>query len=172
MSAPELSRIVKVRPHPRERMTVEASEAECAALAARLGVVAVRSLRAELTIEEDGDAVTARGPMTADLVQSCAVSGDDFPVRVAETLALRFVPQVAALADDEEMEFAADDPDEIEFDGESFDLGEAVAQSLALAIDPYAEGPNADVARREAGIVDEDAPKGALADALRALRPD
>lgn len=172
MSETELSRIVKVRPHPPTTLTIDATEAECAALARRFEIAAVRSLRAELGIEEDGDAVTARGTLTANLLQVCAVAGDEFPVRVAEPLALRFVPQVTAVPEDEELEFAPDDPDEIEFDGESFDLGEAVAQSLALAIDPYAEGPNAEATRREAGIVDEDAPRGALADALKALRPD
>jgi hypothetical protein len=36
------------------------------------------------------------------------------------------------------------DLDEIPFAGTTFDLGEAVAQSLALAIDPFATGPEAD----------------------------
>ena len=54
--------------------------------------------------------------------------------------------------------------------GTAFDLGEAVAQSFGLAIDPYAAGPEADSVRREAGIVDEDAPSGPFA-ALAALKP-
>ncbi|QYU69205.1 hypothetical protein J4558_03410 [Leptolyngbya sp. 15MV] len=53
-----------------------------------------------------------------------------------------------------------------------FDLGEAVAQSLGLAIDPYAVGPEAEAARREAGIASDDVPSGPLAEALRALRKD
>mgnify|MGYP006139369497 CR=1 FL=1 len=60
----------------------------------------------------------------------------------------RFVPEGSIeVADDEEIELASDSPDEIEFDGESFDVGEAVAQSLGLAINPYAEGPRADAVR-------------------------
>ena len=45
------------------------------------------------------------------------------------------------------------------------DPGEAVAQSLALAIDPFAEGPGAEEARRRAGILSESAagPFAALA---------
>jgi len=42
--------------------------------------------------------------------------------------------------------------DEIEYTGTHIDLGEAVAQSLALAIDPFLTGPNADAARKSAGI--------------------
>jgi hypothetical protein len=44
-----------------------------------------------------------------------------------------------------------------------------VAQSLALAIDPDAVGPGADAARRDAGIADEETPRGALAEALAKL---
>ena len=49
-----------------------------------------------------------------------------------------------------------------------------MAQTLALAIDPYREGPDADEARKKAGIVsDEDhAPSGPLAEALAGLKKD
>ena len=83
----------------------------------------------------------------------------------------RFVPEGEPSDEpDIEIELDADELDEIEFSGESFDLGEAVAQSLGLAIDPYAEGPNADAARKEAGITGDDAPSGLLAEALAALK--
>jgi hypothetical protein len=52
-----------------------------------------------------------------------------------------------------------------------FDLGEAVAQTLGLAIDPYAEGPNADAARKAAGIVAEGEQDGPMAALLAALKP-
>ena len=75
-------------------------------------------------------------------------------------------------ADEIEIELAADDLDEIEYSGITFDLGEAVAQSLGLAIDPYAEGPNADATRKAAGISSDDEPSGPLAEALKALKKD
>jgi hypothetical protein len=74
------------------------------------------------------------------------------------------------VTEDEEIELEADDCDEIEFAGEMFDLGEAVAQSLGLAIDPYAEGPDADAARTAAGIVQEGEVRGPLADLLAGLK--
>ena len=49
------------------------------------------------------------------------------------------------------------------------DLGEAVAQSFGLALDPYATGPDAETTRRDAGIVAESAPSGPFA-ALAALK--
>ncbi|ANY21415.1 hypothetical protein A6F68_02935 [Tsuneonella dongtanensis] len=171
MSAVEFSRIVKVRPQPPQHIDLNAGEAERSALAVRFGISEVRGLSATLSFEADGPAVSAKGRMTAEVVQTCAVSGEDFAVRIDEPLDLRFVPQGSLTVDEEEeVELSSDDPDEIEYDGESFDAGEAVAQSLGLAIDPYAEGPNADLVRREAGIVDEDAPTGPLAEALAALK--
>ena len=95
-----------------------------------------------------------------------AVSGEDLPVRIDEPLALRFVP--AAEPEEEELELAESDLDEIPFEGHVFDLGEAVAQSLALAIDPYATGPEAERVRKEAGLSDE-AASGPFA-ALAALK--
>ena len=70
-----------------------------------------------------------------------------------------------ALTREAEIELGADDLDEIEYSGTQFDLGEAVAQSLALAIDPFAVGPGAEEARQRAGIVGEEAsgPFAALA---------
>lgn len=170
MTAPEFSRMVRARPTPPERLALDASAEERRALAARFGVVAIESLHADLTFEPDGAAVVATGTLSADLIQTCAVSRENFAVRIEEPVVLRFVTELRALDPDEEAELLSDEPDEIEFSGDMFDAGEAVAQSLGLAIDPYAEGPNADAVRREAGIMDESAPKGALAEALAKLQ--
>ena len=175
MSAPELTRMIKTRPLPGEVIVIEASAAECAALAARFGLSAVHALRAEIALEARPSAIRATGRLKAAIIQPCAVSGEDFPVTIDEPLDLRFVEQRALPASEEdaiEIELAADDCDEIDYDGDMFDLGEAVAQSLGLAIDPYAEGPNADAARRAAGIVAEGEQLGPLADLLSALKKD
>jgi len=169
---PEFSRMVRARPLPPQAATIDANEAERAALASRFDVVRIESLHAEVALVADGAAVDATGTMTAQLVQLCAVSEEEFSVRIEEPLALRFVPEARRINPDEEAELPGDEPDEIEFTGEAFDLGEAVAQTLGLAIDPYAEGPNADAARREAGIVQEGEAEGPLADLLRGLKPN
>lgn len=172
MSGPELSRPIKLRAIKNEPVVVEASESERRALAARLGLTSIESLRAVVTLDPDGTRVTAAGTLLAELTQPCAISFEDFPVTIDEPLALVFIPAQAeaAPAFDEEIELEADELDQIEYEGDSFDLGEAIAQSLALAIDPYAEGPNADAARAKAGIVTDDAPSGPLAEALAALK--
>jgi len=50
-------------------------------------------------------------------------------------------------------------------DGQLIDLGEAVAQSLGLALDPYPRSPNADALLKAAGVKREDeaGPFGVLA---------
>jgi uncharacterized metal-binding protein YceD (DUF177 family) len=170
-SRPEFSRMVRARPSPPAEMTIEAGEAERRALAERFQIVRIDTVRASFAFEPEDDAVLATGTLTADLVQLCAVSDEEFPVHLAEPLALRFVPEARAVDPDEEAELPADEPDEIEFTGDMFDLGEAVAQTLGLAIDPYAEGPNADAARRAAGIVPEGESEGPLAELLKGLKP-
>ncbi|MBD2842794.1 YceD family protein [Erythrobacter rubeus] len=167
----ELSHFVKARPLPADPVVITADDAARAALAERFGLASVERLHAEIQLEDKGKAVRATGLVTADIMQTCAVSLEDFPVSISEPLDLRFVPEGSLHYEEgEEIELEADDCDEIEYEGDMFDLGEAVAQTLGLAIDPYAEGPNADAAREEAGIVEEGQQDGPLADALAPLK--
>ena len=159
----EFSRMVDRRSVNAAPLRLVADEPERKALARRFGLIAVDRLEAEVTLEADGEAVDAKGTLSAEIVQTCAVSGDDLPVRIEEPLTLRFVPE--APVTEEELELAEEQLDEIAYSGTSFDLGEAVAQSLALAIDPYATSPEADRVRREKGLAEEQAsgPFAALA---------
>jgi len=170
MSAPEFSRFVDRRQIIEKPVELVADAAERKALAERFGLVAIDRLEASVSLEADDDAVVGDGTLSAEIVQSCAVSGDDLPVTIAEPLHLRFVPEAPVEA--EEIDLEESELDEIPYSGTAFDLGEAVAQSLALAIDPYATGPDADRVRKEKGLLDEGAsgPFAALA-ALKVPKP-
>jgi uncharacterized metal-binding protein YceD (DUF177 family) len=171
----ELTRMVKVRPLPGEPVVIEANAAERAALAGRFGLGAVEHLRADIALEQKPRAIRATGRLVAAIMQPCAISGEDFPVTIDEPIDLRFIeenPRPASEDEAIELELEADDCDEIEYSGDMFDLGEAVAQTLGLAIDPYAEGPNADAARKAAGIVLEGEQDGPLAALLAGLKKD
>jgi uncharacterized metal-binding protein YceD (DUF177 family) len=168
MTAPEFSRPVDRRGLTAKPVDIAADAAERQALAARFGLIAIDRLEASVTLEADGEVVTGEGTLSAEIVQSCAVTGEDLPVTVAEPLHLRFVPETEI--EEEEIELEEAQLDEIPYTGTSFELGEAVAQSLALAIDPYATGPNADRVRKEKGLSDE-AASGPFA-ALAALKKD
>jgi uncharacterized metal-binding protein YceD (DUF177 family) len=163
VSGPEFSRPIDLRQIFTKPVALEATAAERAALARRFALVRIDRLESAAELEIDGEAVNAKGRLRAVIVQSCAISGEDLAVVIDEPLALRFVPETPATAEEIELDGRA--LDEIPFDGQVFDLGEAVAQSLALAIDPFAVGPEADRVRQEAGLLDEAAagPFAALA---------
>jgi uncharacterized metal-binding protein YceD (DUF177 family) len=111
-----------------------ADEAARAALATRFGLQSIGRLEAWLDVGRSRDGAELKGRLVADVVQTCIVSGEPVPAHVEEELALRFEP-----ADDgrEELEVESGALDILPTEGESIDLGEAVAQSLALARDPW-----------------------------------
>jgi len=152
----EFSRTYDPRQLPGTAVDLVASEAERAALTKRFGLVRIDRMEARVELVREAAGASATGRLTGEIVQSCAVSGEDLPVSIDEPVNLKFVPAGAASAPDEEIELKADELDEIEFTGSQFDLGEALAQTLALAIDPYAVGPDAEEARRKAGLLDKD----------------
>lgn len=148
----EFSRMIDRRGLGEAPLALAASADECAALAQRFGLVAVERLEAEVALTPDGEAIDATGRLRAAIVQPCAVSGEDLQVTIDEPVHLRFVPARGPGSPAEEIELEADDLDEIEYLGFAFDLGEALAQSLALAIDPFATGPQAESARQATGL--------------------
>ncbi|MFC7477642.1 YceD family protein [Dankookia sp. GCM10030260] len=148
----------RVGPEGRTEALV-ATAAECAALARRFGILGVDSLRATLRLEPDEDgAVVVTGRLEAAVVQACVVTLEPVPQRVAEEIVCRLLPAGREPAE------GPDDPDEIECAHDVADLGEVVAEQLALALDPY---PRAAGAELPAEATDDSA--GAFA-ALAALR--
>jgi hypothetical protein len=127
---------------------VEASAAECAALARRMGVPAVSSLVCRFHLARGvGGAVAARGRLVASVVRTCVVSLDDFETEVAEDFQVRFVP-AGTESDNPDPEAV----DEIPFAGAVIDLGEAAAEQLALALDPYPRKPGAELPESEPAL--------------------
>ena len=168
--APEYSHMFDLRQINDVPLVVEPDEAARRRLAARFAITAIPAMRAKVQLTRDGERVTVTGRLTADIIQACRISAEDFPVSIDELVHLRFVPPGEEVRPDEEIELTADDCDEITYEGTAFDLGEALAQTLALAIDPFAEGPNADAFRAQHGLNDS-VPTGPFA-ALAALKKD
>ncbi len=171
----ELTRVVRPRTLPAGAVMIEADERERVALAGRFGIVSVDELIAWVEMEQCQKGIRAEGNLRARITQACAVSGEDFEIAIEEPVVLRFIEEgstslIPSEDDDIDFDLTADDCDEIEYSGDMIDLGEAVAQTLGLAIDPYAEGPDADEVRRKAGIVAEGEQEGPLAAALAALK--
>jgi uncharacterized metal-binding protein YceD (DUF177 family) len=155
---PEFSRPVRLDTlgaEPR-RFEIEAGEAERAALAARFGLVAIDRLAAEAMLTRTGGAVVAAGSLAADVVQSCIATAEPVPQTVAERFRIEFQPQPAATVPDEEIELDERELDVVFYEGGAVDLGEAVAETLSLSLDPYPRSPAAEAALKEAGVTSEE----------------
>lgn len=166
MSEPEFSRTVRAdtigsagRP-----IHLTATPAEREALAKRFGLVALNRLEAEVSLSRANDDVVAAGSLVAEAAQSCVVTGEPVPQRIEEEFEILFRPHPVA-GGDEEIELDPRELDVVFHDGAMIDLGEAVAQSLALHLEPYPRAPGARAALDAAGVKDEGeaGPFGALA---------
>jgi len=167
---PEFSRAVRIDTlgEGGRTVTVEADEVERAGLARRFGLVSLDALSAEVALRRDGDILFAEGRIQAAVVQACAASGAPVPAAIDEAFSLRFVPE--GQEPGEEIELDAEDFDTVDYSGGAIDLGEAVAETMALSLDPFPRAPDADAVLKAAGVLsEEEAVTGPFA-ALKALK--
>lgn len=143
---PEFSRPVAVdRLGSREtRMDVTASPSECAALAERYDILAVESLTARLRLRRIGGSglIRLKGELSARVVQACVVTLDPVAQQVDETFELLFGATEESSDTDVLVQYDEDDPPEPILHG-IIDVGEAVAEHLALGLDPFPRRPDA-----------------------------
>ena len=138
-----------------ERLELAADEAERQAIARRLGLDGLERLEAHAVFSRNGDIVRAQGRLQAALTQSCVVTNEPVSSHVDEHFDLMFVPEPAANRPDEEIELGESDCDVVFHDGARIDLGGAIADTLALSIDPYPRSAGAEAALKEAGVMTE-----------------
>jgi uncharacterized metal-binding protein YceD (DUF177 family) len=136
-------------------LAVAARVPEREALARRFGLVSLDMLEGNLSLVREGETVTLTGTLRARATQSCVASGRPVPAVIDEPIALRFCPAPVDTAPDEEVDLDEGEMEVIFHDGAVIDAGEAVAQSLALALDPYPRAPDAEAALKEAGVKEE-----------------
>jgi uncharacterized metal-binding protein YceD (DUF177 family) len=138
------------------RLDLVADEDERAAIAKRLALVSLDRLDAHATLTRTGEMVRAEGRLLASAAQGCVVTGDPVAEHVDEAFAIQFVPAPSASAPDEEIELGEADCDTVFYDGAVIDLGSAIADSLALSLDPYPRSAGAEAALKEAGVITEE----------------
>lgn len=125
---------------------VQANEAECDALARRMQLPAIRSLTCRFRLTRArNDVVHAVGQLCARVVQTCVITMEDFEAPVEEAFTLNFVP---AGQESEQLDLEAED--EVPFANNTLDLGEAAAEQLGLALDPYPRQPGAELPEQDA----------------------
>ena len=133
----------------------------------RFGLRALTRLDADFAVRREAAGIAVTGRVQAHAEQICVVTGESVAAMIDESVALRFVAEDAAMAP-EEIELGGDALDTLPYAGGAIDLGEAAAETMALALDPYPRAPGAEAVLRAAGVVSEEeaGPFGALA-ALR-----
>jgi uncharacterized metal-binding protein YceD (DUF177 family) len=137
-----------------ERIDLAADEAERRAIAERLDLSSLERLEAHACLALDGERVRATGRVAASLEQRCVVTGEPVAAHLDEPFEIAFVPE--PVAGDEEIELRPEDCDVVFHDGAVIDLGSAIADTLALALDPYPRSASAEAALREAGVLNEE----------------
>jgi uncharacterized metal-binding protein YceD (DUF177 family) len=143
---------IGVTPH---KIAIAATGEECAALAARFGLVEIAHLAASAELIVEGEFIAASGRVSALAIQCCVASGHPVDARIDEAFVIRFSSELATYENDE-IALDGDDCDVMSHDGRAIDIGEAVAQTLALALDPFPRALDADVALAKAGVVREE----------------
>lgn len=139
-----------------ERLDLVAEENERAAIAKRLALLSLDRLEAHVCLGRTGDVIRAKGRILAALDQSCVVTGDAVAAHVDEPFAILFVPVPSSGTPDEEIELGEADCDTVFYDGALIDLGNAIADTLALSLDHYPRSAGADAALKEAGVLTEE----------------
>lgn len=138
-----------------ERLDLVADDAERAAVCRRLRLSSLDRLEAHAALTRTGEVIRAEGRLVAALDQSCVVTGDPVAAHLDEPFKFVFVPEPAT-GPDEEIELGESDCDTVFHDGASIDLGTAIADTLALSLDPYPRSAGADAALKEAGVMTEE----------------
>jgi uncharacterized metal-binding protein YceD (DUF177 family) len=139
---PEFSRPVDLARLGREEALHEiaASEAERAALARRFGLLSLDRFEARVRLRRlAGGMVRLAAAFEADLVQECVITLEPVPSRLEERFSLVYGALEATT------EVILDEAEETvePLEGDRIDIGEAVAQQLSLALDPYPRAPDA-----------------------------
>ncbi len=112
---------------------IDCDESECAALAARFGFAAVVRLSARLKVKRAGPGHwNVTGKLQAEVTQLCGVTGEPVPESVDFTIEERYC---RASEEGTDIDVSLDGFEPL-VDG-AIDLGEVVAQTLAISVNPW-----------------------------------
>lgn len=128
-----------------------------AAIARRLGLMALDRFTLEAEVRGIAGGAAAKGQIKAKVVQACAATGLPVPATITESFDLRFLRDVlpGAPVEEEEVEITTEECDILPLEGEALDLGEAAVQTLSLALDPFPRHPGANRILAEKGVLNE-----------------
>jgi len=159
--APEFSRLVPVGQLAGTAVhRIEASAAERDALARRFGLLGIDRLAAEARLTPLARGFRLDAELVAEVTLECVVTLDPVKSRIEEPFSLVY----GEVDEEEPPEPAGAEDDVVEpWPGEELDIGEAVAQQLSLALDPYPRAPGAALPAEGGPPAEPDHPFAALA---------
>ena len=168
MIALEFSRPIEVDGiGARERgFAIEADPVEREALAHRLGLIDLPALSARLRAKwvAGGTLLRLRGVLSADVVQECVVTLEPVPAHIEEEFELFYCTATLPMSEEVVLDLEGPDPPDPIENG-TIDIGEAVAEQLALALDPFprADGAVFDQVEKDSAPIARPSPFAALA---------
>ena len=172
-----LIRLSDLRNRAGSTLTLEPNAAECAAIAADLGIPAVRKLRFSAMLSPLGRRDwRLEGQLGATVVQDCVVTLDPVTTRIDEPVLRTYL---AEMPDPEPGEIEMPQDDSVEPLPTVLDLGQVMIEALALALPIYPRAPGVaplDLTVTEPGktplSADDVKPFAGLAGLRDALRKD
>lgn len=169
---PELSRPVSREALARGPQSLElaADVGERAALARRFGLLGLDRLEAQVTLtpRDGGRLIQLEGHLSAEVTQACVVSLEPVVGRIEEDFSQLYslAPIEPEGARELVVDPEAEDPPEA-LGPQGLDLGEALAQQLALALEPY---PRAEGAALDPSLADGAQEAGPFAELIALKR--
>lgn len=126
-----------------KRLHIVTDADQRAALARRFGLLAISACEADVTARAIKGGVAVTGRLKATATQQCVLSLEPVEAAIDADIALRYLENIP-LEDGEEVvdPEQADDLERLE--GDSIDIGEAAAQTLGLALDPFPRAADAE----------------------------
>jgi uncharacterized metal-binding protein YceD (DUF177 family) len=125
------------------RQPIAANAAERAALARRFDLVSLDRLEAEVELRREPlGTILLSATFAAEFAQQCIVTLDPVAGSVSERFELRYGPPEA----EERAPAGEQDPAFEPLEGESIDIGEAIAQEFSLALPPFPRAADAVIA--------------------------
>jgi uncharacterized metal-binding protein YceD (DUF177 family) len=183
--SPEFSRIVPAETVDENgsSLDIEADKKERSMLAQRFGLAGLETLTAalRLTLKEGGALIRLEGAFKAEIVQTCVVSQEPIETLLEGSIKRLYdtSPEPAdgenggeaGGEDDGNIDFDAEDPPEEAPEGK-IDVGEVVAEQLALEIDPFPRKPGLSFAdfSTDPGDGDKNQPRSGPFDTLARLK--
>jgi len=135
---------------------LQATDAQCAAVAERFDLIALSALSGKLRVHDAGadSGIHVEGTLKAALTQRCIASLEPVEETLDTNFELMLVdPEMADRMDEEGVYLDEEAPEYDALEGDVVPLGEILAQTLSISMNPYPRAEGAEVAAsKKAGV--------------------